>query len=145
VPGSPLRQRLWGHWRGAGHFSGVSTCVSVCTTCTRSSVQPAVTAVTLVCEPSSHHNRHPSRQSAAPPATVKLGTLPSLIEDANGLRDYRCLHQGLTLCRRLPQRLHPSQKRRGGLRSTSDAIHPVDELPEDLKHFAEKNAAFYTK
>jgi ferredoxin len=28
---------------------------------------------------------------------------------------------------------------------TSDAIHPVDELPEDLKHFVEKNAAFYTK
>jgi len=28
---------------------------------------------------------------------------------------------------------------------TSDAIHPVDELPEDLKHFAENNAAFYTK
>ena len=26
---------------------------------------------------------------------------------------------------------------------TSDSIHPVDELPEELKAFAEKNASFY--
>jgi ferredoxin len=27
---------------------------------------------------------------------------------------------------------------------TSDAIHAVDDLPADVKHFAESNAAFYT-
>ena len=27
---------------------------------------------------------------------------------------------------------------------TSDSIHPIDELQEELKAFAEKNAAFYT-
>jgi len=27
---------------------------------------------------------------------------------------------------------------------TSDSIHPIDELPEELKAFAEKNAAFYS-
>ena len=27
---------------------------------------------------------------------------------------------------------------------TSDAIHPLDELPDDLKAFVEKNAAFYS-
>jgi NAD-dependent dihydropyrimidine dehydrogenase PreA subunit len=26
---------------------------------------------------------------------------------------------------------------------TSDSIHPIDDLPEELKAFADKNAAFY--
>jgi hypothetical protein len=27
---------------------------------------------------------------------------------------------------------------------TSDAIHPIDDLADDLKHFAAKNAEFFT-
>ena len=123
MPGSPLRQRLWGHWRGAGQFSGVSTCVSVCTTCTRSSVHRAVTAVTLVCEPSSHHSPHPSWQSAPAPGTVNLGTLPIflsrtqmayVITDAC-IRDLLCVDVCPTDC------IHP-KKRRASLRSGCPAF-----------------------
>lgn len=116
-----------------------------------------------------HHCRPPSRHVTT---ALRYPQPQEESEDSNscsgqfhhGLCDYRCLHQRLALRRRVPHGLRSSESDEAKFEAvtqlyvqadgcidcgacvpvcTSDAIHPFDDLTDEQKPFAAKNAEFF--